>query len=141
MIKITVLRSVVLSLGLLPCASAALADGIELPAKIRPGFGGQYVLRATLMTNNNVTGLQYAPFTVTADGRIGDELQGFEKRPATLNTRAGEKRQVLVTFPAVQPQPLTRLALCMWRQPDIPKSETSQMINAFRYCKLFAVEP
>jgi hypothetical protein len=137
---ITVLRSVILSLGLLPFAGAALADGIELPAKVRPGFGGQYVVRATLVTSNNVTGLQYAPFTVTPDGRIGEEVPGFQLRPTTINTRAGEKRQVLVTFPAAQTFPSSRLALCMWRQPDVPKSDTSQMINAFRYCKLFAAE-
>ena len=138
---ITVLRSVILSLGLLAQAPAALADGIELPTKIKPGLGGRYVLRASLVTNNNVTGLQYAPFAVAADGRIGEELAEVQLRPATLNTRAGEKRQVLVTFPTAQAQAPTRLALCMWREPDVPKAETSQMINAFRYCKLFAVEP
>lgn len=137
---ITVLRAVILTLGLLPFAGAALADGIELPAKIRPGLGGNYVVRATLVTNNNVTGLQYAPFWVGKDGRIGDEISGFQRRPATVNTRAGEKRQVLVTFPASQIQPSQRLALCMWREPDIPASATSQMINAFRYCKLFTAE-
>lgn len=113
--------------------------GLNCQPRFVPAWGN-YVIRATLVTNNNVSGLQYAPFLVGKDGRIGDEIPGFQRRPATLNTRAGEKRQVLVTFPASQAQPSQRLALCMWREPDIPASATSQMINAFRYCKLFTAE-
>ena len=138
---IAVLRTAILSLGLLPLAGPALADGIELPNRIRPGFGGNYVIRATLVTSNNVSGLQYAPFRVEPDGRIGSELKDFRRRPEVVNTRAGEKRPVLVTFPAAQDLQTSRVALCMWREPDIPESETSQLINAFRYCKLVAIEP
>lgn len=62
---IAVLRTAILSLGLLPLAGPALADGIELPNRIRPGFGGNYVVRATLVTSNNVSGLQMRRFMLS----------------------------------------------------------------------------
>jgi hypothetical protein len=138
--KITVIKAVVLSIGLTGFTLPALADGIEIPKTVRPSMGGNYVLRAGLLTNTNVQELEFAPFKVLDSGSIGEEVSGYEKRPNTINTRAGVMSSVLVTIPSSSATHDNKLAMCMWKKPVIEPSASSRVINAFRYCKIFTLE-
>ena len=129
-----------LSLGLV--CGPALADGIEIPESIKPTLGGSYVLRTELFTTNSVQGLQYDVFYTTSDGRIGDSVPGTVQRPAKTNTRAGQKKRVLVRFPSESIDGEQLLALCMWRDPDVVNNTGgSALVQSFRYCKLFTARP
>ena len=131
------LAAVLLGLAPLP----ALADGIEIPQAISPTLGGDYVLRTELFTTNAVTNLQYDVFYTTADGRIGDSVPNTDTRPSKTNTKAGQKKKVLIRFPQESIDGEQLLALCMWRDPKvINKTGGAALVSAFRYCKLFTAK-
>lgn len=125
-------------------AGPASAESIEIPDGLKPSFSGDYVVRATVQTENDVPSLAYSIYSTENDGknsRIGAELPGVYGRPERLRMRGGEKRRVILSFkrPVTKPE---QLAMCMWA--DLPKVENaaaSQMRNVFRYCKLFTVNP
>lgn len=118
-----------------------LAEGVELPARIRPALSGDYVLRAILSTSESVNGLRYSLHRVERGG-IKEELPEVARRPEVLNTRAGEKRPVVLSFkyPLSKPE---ELALCMYADPPKPDSagSGSRLRVAFRFCKLLTLEP
>lgn len=120
---------------------AALSDGIELPKIVRPTPGGDYVLRSQVMTTQAVSGLQYQVFRVGGDGRIGDEVPGTSLRPAKINTQPGVKNRVLLVVPGAAIANEQLLAVCMWKDPPEPVGQQSQLLAAFRYCKLFTAKP
>jgi hypothetical protein len=133
------LSGAVLSLGL--AAGPALADGIELPKTVRPTPGGDYVVRSQLSTSQAVPGLQYEVFRVSADGRIGEPVEGTSLRPARLNTQPGVKNRVLVIVPGKAISGEQLLAVCMWKDPPTASGSQSQLLAMFRYCKLFTAKP
>lgn len=134
------LLGAVLMAGLLP-PRAALADGIELPQIVRPTPGGDYVLRSQITTSQAVTALQYEVFRVAPDGRIGDPVPETALRPTRLNTQPGVKNRVLVIVPGVAISSEQLLAICMWKDPPTATGTQSQLLSAFRYCKLFTAKP
>lgn len=126
-----------IALGGLP----AWADGIELPRIVRPTPGGDYVLRSQVLTTQTVSNLQYSVFHVSADGRIGDEIQGVDLRPARLNSKAGVKNRVLLVIPGKEIKAEQLAATCMWTDPPQAVGQQSQLLSMFRYCKLFTLKP
>lgn len=131
-------KNILITLGLVLSATPVLADGIELPRKVNPNTTGSYSVRAVVTTTNSVRDLNYNIFE-TKNGIIGAEVPNVVKRPQTMNTTAGEKRPVLFLFDYKNPE-VKQLAMCMYTVP--PKASevnTSQMIAAFRYCKLFSI--
>lgn len=133
------LSGALLSLGL--ACGPALADGIEIPKVVRPTAGGDYVLRAQLITSQAVSGLQYEVFYVDDDGRIGEPVPGTALRPARLNTQPGVKSRLLVIVPGAAVSRERLLATCMWKDPPQAVGQQSQLLSAFRYCKLFSAKP
>lgn len=130
-----------LAVGLLPMG-AAFADGIELPRRVQKTMGGNYVIRSVIVTNNAVTDLQYGLFDVLKDGRIGEQVSDAVFRPAVLNTQPGQKQNLLLSFDGTNINSEQLKALCMWSKPPVGRSEgPSQLLAAFRYCKLFTVVP
>jgi hypothetical protein len=126
--------------GLVPMP--ALSDGMEIPRIVRPTLGGDYVLRTELFTTNAVTKLQYDAFYVTDDGRIGEPIPGTDNRPKEPNTRAGQKKRVLVRIPGEAIDSEQLLAVCMWRDPEVLNDTgSSAMVASFRYCRLFTAQP
>ncbi len=125
------------TLGLV--AMPALSDGMEIPKVVSATMGGNYVLRAQLFTVNTVTDLQVQAFHI-ADGGVGEPIEGAVVRPKRNNTRAGQKKRVLVRWPGQAVKPGQIAALCMWKQPRIV-NETggSALAQSFRYCKLFKI--
>ena len=119
----------------------AFADGIEIPKVVRPTPGGDYVLRAQLMTTQAVNNLQYEVFTVSSDGRIGDPVKDTSLRPIKLNTQPGVKNRVLVVVPGAAVQKEQLLSICMWKDPPEIAGQQSQLLSSFRYCKLFSAKP
>jgi len=118
-------------------ALPVFADSIDLPERVGKSLGGSYVLRAELFTNNSVTDLQYNAFRVSSDGRIGAQIPGTDVRPKRVNTRSGQKKRVLVTFPGDAVEPGETISVCMWRPPTIVNNTGgSALASAFRYCKL-----
>lgn len=122
-------------------ARPVFADGIELPKTIRPTPGGDYVVRSQIMTTQGVNGLQYQVFYVGKDGRIGEEVKDSILRPSKLNTKPGVKNRVLVIVPGKAVTDEQLLALCMWKDPPESVGQQSQLLAAFRYCKLFTAKP
>jgi hypothetical protein len=122
-------------------AAPVLAEGVELPARIRPSLSGDYVLRAVLSTNESVRGLRYSLHKVVGGG-IREEIKDVARRPEVLNTRPGEKRPVVLSFkyPLSGPE---ELALCMYADPPNPASSGSgsRLRVAFRFCKLLTLQP
>lgn len=133
------LYGAILTLGL--AAGPALADGIELPRISRPTPGGDYVVRSVVTTSQSVSSLQYSVFRVSADGRIGDEIEGVTLRPARLNTKAGVKNRVLLVIPGQSVSTEQLAASCMWTDPPQAVGQQSQLLSMFRYCKLFTLKP
>lgn len=129
-----------LGLGWVLISAPVLSEGVEVPRDIRPTPAGGYVLRAVLSTDKAVNGLRYSLHQVV-DGKVDQELPGLERRPEWLNTRAGEKRPVLLFFNRPVTKPET-LALCIFGDP--PKSSAdsgSRLQVVFRYCKLLRIQP
>lgn len=129
-----------LSLGWALLSVPVLAEGVEVPRDIRPTPAGGYVLRAILSTDKAVNGLRYSLHQVV-NGKVDQELSGVERRPEWINTRAGEKRPVLLFFnrPVTKPE---ILALCIFGDP--PRSAPgsgSRLQVVFRYCKLLQIQP
>lgn len=126
-------------LSMAALASPVLAEGVELPPRIRPSLSGDYVLRATLSTSESVRGLRYGLHRVERGG-IREEVPAVARRPEVLNTRPGEKRSVVLSFkfPLNKPE---ELALCMVADPPSPAGAGSRLRVAFRFCKLFTLEP
>jgi hypothetical protein len=120
---------------------AALADSVVIPKIVRPTPGGDYVLRAELVTAQNVIGLEYDVFWVGKDGRVGEAVEGTTLRPSRTNTRAGVKSRALVIIPGAAIKEETNAALCMWKEPPKPEGTVSSFSAAFRYCKLFSIKP
>ncbi len=120
----------------------SFADGIDIPKTIGATLGGDYVLRTQLYTNAAVTDLQVDVFHITDDGRVGDAVEGAEVRPKRNNTRAGQKKRVLVRIPGESVNGEQKLAVCMWRDPEVLNDTgSSAMVSVFRYCKLFTAKP
>lgn len=139
MILKRLLQGAILTLGL--AVGPALADGIELPKISRPTPGGDYVVRSVVTTSQNVSNLQYSVFRVSADGRIGEEIDGVTLRPARLSTRAGVKNRVLLVIPGQSVSTEQLAATCMWTDPPQAVGQQSQLLSMFRYCKLFTLKP
>lgn len=121
---------------------AAFADGIEISRIVRPNMSGNYTMRVVLVTDNAVNNLQYGLYNVTKDGRIGDQYADVTFRPAILNTQAGRKENLLVSFSGTLAPTEQLMALCMWKEPPTAIAGSgSQLLSAFRYCKLFTAKP
>lgn len=129
-----------LCLGL--TSGSALAEGIELPKTVRPSMGGDFIVNPVFSTNNAVQGLSYNIFSVNPNGSLGDALEGVVLRPNTVNTQPGEKRRVLMIVPQGAIKSERMLAVCMWKDPTLPgPGGRSQLLAAFRYCRLFTARP
>ncbi len=119
-------------------SGAAFADGIEIPAKVKPTAGGNVVLRATLTTTENITGLERGVFSINKEGKVGDQIEAT-LRPERMNTTAGRKTRQIVQMN--KPEENTVYAFCMWKSVPAPKPTAPQLLSAFRVCKLFEVTP
>lgn len=129
-----------LGLGWALISAPVLAEGVEVPKDIRPNPAGGYVLRAILSTDKAVNGLRYSLHQVV-DGKVDQELPGLERRPEWINTRAGEKRPVLLFFNHAVSKPET-LALCIFGDPPNSASGSGSRLQVvFRYCKLLQIQP
>lgn len=137
---LSLFKGAALGLGLVLFVAPAFAEGVELPKQIRPTPAGGYVLRAILSTDQAVNGLRYSLHQVNG-GRVEGEVPDVERRPISLNTRAGEKRPVLMMFrhPTSKPE---EMALCIYADPPkLSASAGSRLQVAFRYCKLLTLQP
>lgn len=133
--------SAALLIGGLACGPA-LAEGIELQKVVRPSMGGDFVVMPVFSTNEAVQGLSYNVFSVESNGSLGAAIEGVVLRPGVVNTSPGEKRRVLMIVPRQSVQSERLLAVCMWKEPTLPTSGgRSQLLAAFRYCKLFTARP
>lgn len=124
---------------ILSFSSPALADGIELPKVLKPNVSGEYTLRPVISTTNNASGLKFTLHYFN-NGKISAEEYPSVFRPASINTNAGEKRSIFLSFkgPFNGTQPM---ALCMFTDPNRPSElKRSTMVVNFRYCKIFNVE-
>lgn len=134
------MKKFIFSLGLVFATTPAFADGIELPKVIKPNFSGEYTLRPVVSTTNDARGLKFTLHKFD-NQRISPEEYPSVFRPATINTTAGEKRSVVLSFkgPFDKPQDM---AMCMFTDPNRPQNiEKSTMVVNFRYCKIFQVQP
>ena len=129
-----------LGLGLVLTSAPVLAEGVEVPRDIRPTPAGGYVLRAVLSTDKAVNSLRYSLHQVV-EGKVDREIPGQERRPESINTRAGEKRPVLLFFNHAVTKPET-LALCIFGDPPKPDANSGSRLQVvFRYCKLLRLQP
>lgn len=129
-----------LGLGWALISGPVLAEGVEVPRDIRPTPAGGYVLRAVLSTDKAVNGLRYSLHRVV-NGVVDQELPDVQRRPEWINTRAGEKRPVLLFFQRPVTKPET-LALCISGAPPNPASGSGSRLQVvFRYCKLLQIQP
>lgn len=134
------LKKLLLSLGLILSTTPVLADGVEMNSSVSPNMAGNYVIRSTIVTNNNVRGLKFSLHKFD-DGKIALEEYPSTFRPGTLNTTAGEKRSVLVSFSGKFDKP-QNMAMCMFVDPPKPTEvNISTMVANFRYCKIFRANP
>ena len=134
------MKTILLSLGIIFAATPAFADGIELPRTIKPNVSGEYTLRPVISTTNNASGLKFTLHKFDNKLIAQEEYPSFF-RPANINTTAGEKRSVFLSFkgPFDKKQDM---ALCMFTDPNRPANlKRSTMVVNFRYCKIFSVEP
>jgi hypothetical protein len=129
-----------LGFGWVLISGPVLAEGVEVPRDIRPTPAGGYVLRAVLSTDKAVNGLRYSLHRVV-DGKVDQELPDVQRRPEWINTRAGEKRPVLLFFQRPVSKPET-LALCIFGDPPKASSGSGSRLQVvFRYCKLLQLQP
>ena len=134
------LMGALLGLGTVLGTAPSLAEGVEVPRDIRPTPAGGYVLRAVVSTDKAVNGLRYSLHQMV-DGKVDREIPDLQRRPEWMNTRAGEKRPVMLFFNHVVSKPET-LALCIFTDPPPSMAEAGSRLQVvFRYCKLLRIQP
>lgn len=133
-------KKLLLSLGILLSTAPALADGIEINPAVSPNISGKYVVRATIVTNNDAKGLKFALHKFENDRVATDEYPSVF-RPNIVNTRAGQKRSIVISFDGKFEKP-QNMAVCMYVDPPKPtETNASTMVANFRYCKIFKANP